>query len=45
MTRLDAGILNAVVAAYIFLLVPEYLIRFFAFVVARIVYRFNVRGD
>jgi 1-acyl-sn-glycerol-3-phosphate acyltransferase len=39
------GILNAVVAIYIFLLVPEYLIRFVAFVVARIVYRFKVRGD
>jgi 1-acyl-sn-glycerol-3-phosphate acyltransferase len=42
---LTIGILNAVVAGYIFLLVPEYLIRFFAFVVARIVYRFKVRGD
>jgi 1-acyl-sn-glycerol-3-phosphate acyltransferase len=39
------GIANAIVAGYIFLLVPEYLIRFFAFVVARIVYRFKVRGD
>jgi len=39
------GILNAVVAIYVFLLVPEYLIRFVAFVVARIVYRFKVRGD
>ena len=42
---LVTGILNAVVAIYIFLLVPEYLLRFFAFVVARIVYRFKVRGD
>jgi len=42
---LTIGILNAVVAGYIFLLVPEYLIRFYAFVVARIVYRFKVRGD
>jgi len=42
---LFTGILNAVVAIYIFLLVPEYLLRFFAFVVARIVYRFKVRGD
>jgi 1-acyl-sn-glycerol-3-phosphate acyltransferase len=42
---LTIGILNAIVAAYIFLLVPEYLIRFVAFVVARIVYRFKVRGD
>ena len=39
------GVLNAVVAIYVFLLVPEYLIRFVAFVVARIVYRFKVRGD
>jgi 1-acyl-sn-glycerol-3-phosphate acyltransferase len=36
---------NAVVALYIFLLVPEYLLRFVAFVVSRIVYRFRVRGD
>ena len=42
---LTTGILNAVVALYIFLLVPEYLLRFVAFVVARIVYRFKVRGD
>jgi 1-acyl-sn-glycerol-3-phosphate acyltransferase len=39
------GILNAVVAFYIFMLVPEYLLRFVAFVVARVVYRFRVRGD
>jgi 1-acyl-sn-glycerol-3-phosphate acyltransferase len=36
---------NAVVAGYIFLLVPEYLLRFAAFVASRIVYRFKVRGD
>ena len=36
---------NALVAAYIFLLVPEYLLRFVAFVASRIVYRFKVRGD
>jgi 1-acyl-sn-glycerol-3-phosphate acyltransferase len=36
---------NAVVALYIFLLVPEYLLRFVAFVVSRLVYRFRVRGD
>ena len=41
----DRRPLNAVVAFYIFLLVPEYLIRFFAFVAARLVYRFSVRGD
>jgi 1-acyl-sn-glycerol-3-phosphate acyltransferase len=42
---LAIGILNAIVAFYIFMLVPEYLIRFVAFVVARVVYRFKVRGD
>ncbi|EHR69014.1 1-acyl-sn-glycerol-3-phosphate acyltransferase [Burkholderiales bacterium JOSHI_001] len=36
---------NAVVAAYIFLLVPEYLLRFIAFVLSRLIYRFQVRGD
>jgi 1-acyl-sn-glycerol-3-phosphate acyltransferase len=34
-----------VVAAYIFLLVPEYLLRFVAFIASRLVYRFKVRGD
>ncbi|MEY4753610.1 MAG: hypothetical protein RJA44_1285 [Pseudomonadota bacterium] len=42
---LVTGLLNAVVALYIFLLVPEYLLRFFAFMLARCVYRFRVRGD
>ena len=37
--------LNAVVAFYIFMLVPEYLLRFIAFVASRLVYRFKVRGD
>ena len=36
---------NALVALYIFLLVPEYLLRFVAFIASRIVYRFKVRGD
>jgi 1-acyl-sn-glycerol-3-phosphate acyltransferase len=36
---------NAVVAFYIFMLVPEYLLRFIAWVASRIVYRFKVRGD
>ena len=36
---------NAVVALYIFLLVPEYLLRFVAFIVSRLIYRFRVRGD
>jgi 1-acyl-sn-glycerol-3-phosphate acyltransferase len=39
------GLLNAVVAFYIFMLVPEYLLRFVAFLVTRVVYRFKVRGD
>lgn len=42
---LFTGIANAVVAAYIFLLVPEYLLRFVAWVLSRFVYRFKVRGD
>jgi len=42
---LITGILNAVVAFYIFMLMPEYLLRFIAFVVTRFVYRFKVRGD
>jgi 1-acyl-sn-glycerol-3-phosphate acyltransferase len=39
------GVLNAIVAFYIFMLVPEYLLRFVAFVMARLIYRFKVRGD
>jgi 1-acyl-sn-glycerol-3-phosphate acyltransferase len=42
---LVVALLNALVAAYIFLLVPEYLLRFVAFVATRVVYRFRVRGD
>lgn len=42
---LITGLLNAVVAAYIFLLVPEYLLRFVAFIATRLIYRFRVRGD
>jgi 1-acyl-sn-glycerol-3-phosphate acyltransferase len=42
---LATGIANAIVAAYIFLLVPEYLLRFIAFIVTRCIYRFRVRGD
>jgi 1-acyl-sn-glycerol-3-phosphate acyltransferase len=42
---LVVGLLNAVVAFYIFLLVPEYLLRFLAFVLTRTIYRFKVRGD
>jgi 1-acyl-sn-glycerol-3-phosphate acyltransferase len=42
---LVVGLLNAFVAGYIFLLVPEYFLRFVAFIVTRLVYRFKVRGD
>ncbi|WP_428416206.1 MFS transporter [Methylibium sp.] len=42
---LVTGLLNAVVAAYIFLLVPEYLLRFIALIATRLVYRFRVQGD
>jgi 1-acyl-sn-glycerol-3-phosphate acyltransferase len=42
---LVTGLLNAVVAFYIFLIVPEYLLRFVAFVLTRCVYRLKVRGD
>lgn len=36
---------NLVVGVYIFLLVPEYLLRFVAFMASRLVYRFRVQGD
>ena len=39
------GLANAVVAFYIFMLVPEYLLRFIAWVASRLVYRFRVTGD
>ncbi len=39
------GLANAVVAFYIFMLVPEYLLRFIAFMVSRCIYRFKVTGD
>ncbi len=42
---LVVGVLNAVVAFYIFMLVPEYLLRFIAWVLTRVVYRFKVTGD
>ncbi|WP_225782606.1 MFS transporter [Xenophilus sp. Marseille-Q4582] len=42
---LVTGIANAVVAFYIFMLVPEYLLRFFAWVLSRLVYRYQVQGD
>lgn len=42
---LATGLLNALVAGYIFLLVPEYLLRFASLLVARVMYRFRVQGD
>jgi 1-acyl-sn-glycerol-3-phosphate acyltransferase len=39
------GLANAVVATYIFLLVPEYLLRFVAWLLSHLVYRFRVSGD
>lgn len=42
---LFTGLANAVVAFYIFMLVPEYLLRFVAWVSSRFVYRFKVQGD
>ena len=41
---LFTGIANALVAAYIFLLVPEYLLRFISWGVSNFVYRFRIRG-
>lgn len=45
MIFLVVGIMNAVVALYIFLLVPEFLLRFISWVVANLMYRFKIRGD
>ena len=42
---LFVGLANAVVAFYIFMLVPEYLLRFVAWVLSRCIYRYKVRGD
>jgi 1-acyl-sn-glycerol-3-phosphate acyltransferase len=42
---LIVGLANAVVAFYIFMLVPEYLLRFVAWVASRIVYRYRVTGE
>jgi 1-acyl-sn-glycerol-3-phosphate acyltransferase len=39
------GLANAVVAFYIFMLVPEYLLRFVAWVLSHGAYRFRIRGD
>ena len=42
---LFTGLANAVVAFYIFLAVPEYLLRFVAWMSSRFIYRFKVQGD
>jgi 1-acyl-sn-glycerol-3-phosphate acyltransferase len=42
---LFVGVANALVAGYIFLLVPEYLLRFVAWVATHVVYRFRVQGE
>ena len=42
---LFVALANAVVASYIFLLVPEYLLRFVAWGMSHVVYRFKVTGD
>nr|MCA8837967.1 1-acyl-sn-glycerol-3-phosphate acyltransferase [Pseudomonadota bacterium] len=42
---LFTGLANAAVALYIFMVVPEYLLRFIALFVTRCIYRFHVRGD
>jgi 1-acyl-sn-glycerol-3-phosphate acyltransferase len=39
-----AGVLNALVAAYIYTLVPEFLMRFLSWVIVNIMYRIKVRG-
>jgi 1-acyl-sn-glycerol-3-phosphate acyltransferase len=42
---LAVGLANALVAGYIFLLVPEYFLRFVAWIASRLVYRFKVKND
>ncbi len=42
---LFVGLANTVVGFYIFLLVPEYLLRFVAFMLSRCIYRYKVTGD
>ncbi len=45
MIFLVVGLMNAVVSLYIFLLVPEFLLRFLSWILANINYRFKIRGD
>lgn len=42
---LVVGIMNAVVTLYIFLLVPEFFLRFLSWILANLIYRFRIRGD
>ena len=42
---LFVALANVVVGIYIFLLVPEYLLRFVAWVVSHLVYRFKIEGE
>ena len=42
---LFTGIANAVVAFYIFMLVPEYFLRFISWLLSNFIYRFRIRGD
>lgn len=42
---LFVALANAVVAGYVFILVPEYLLRFVAWLMSRFLYRFRVFGD
>jgi 1-acyl-sn-glycerol-3-phosphate acyltransferase len=42
---LFVGLANSVVAFYIFMLVPEYLLRFVAWVASNLVYRFKLKGE
>jgi 1-acyl-sn-glycerol-3-phosphate acyltransferase len=42
---LCVALANAVVASYIFRLVPEYLLRFIAWMMSHFMYRFKVAGD
>lgn len=42
---LIVGLMNVAVAIYIFLLVPEFLLRFVSWVLVNLVYRFRIRGE
>jgi hypothetical protein len=44
-TAEQLALLNAIVAAYIYLLVPENLLRFVAWVLSNCIYRFRVQGS